>query len=198
MSSEESFNAAVELHCHRLISLWSKSDASRRALEERGPAGLIAPAEPATTRNKSSYYYTYAVQEDSERKNSIPSTMRFHYNTKKRKYIGNPKSTTRAEQQQQKQQYHHMFDGSRNCITSSKRLTDEQKHYKARFFTADATVVTASSAPTPAALAAPAVWLPDNFEFDSCFTDESAMEEDDQLSLSSKVNFNDLDSFVLW
>ena len=192
MSSEESFNAAVELHCRRLISLWGKSDASRRALEEQRGPGLISPAEPPTTRNTKSNHY--AVQEDSECKNSIPSAMRFHDKTKKRNCMGNPKATTCAKQQQPEQQYHHnMFDGPRNRITSSKRLTDEQ-NYKTRLFAADATVVTASSAPA----VAPAVSLPDTLDLDSCFTDESAMEEDDQLSLSSKVNFNDLDSFVVW
>ena len=225
MSSEESFNAAIELHCRRLISLWGESDASRRALEEleeatkvRGPA-LVAAA-PVTTRNKSSYY---AVQDDPESKNSIPSPVRFHYNAKKRTYMENTKATPSAEQEQQRDHQSstitteesrsgtsrrrilspnkknrrraslfslEVFYGSRNCKISSKRLTDEQKQNRTRLVAADVSVVTASSAP-----AAPVVLLPDNFDLDSFFTDESM--ENDQLSLLSNVNLGEFDSSLV-
>jgi len=232
MSSEESFNAAIEFHCRRLISLWSKSDVSRRALEERGPALVVeqAASAPATaTRNKSGY----AVQDDPESKNytiPAPAPVTFHYNAKKRTYMENTKATTCAGEQEQQQDHQsstiataketrrrmrrrtlspyflnkkqrkeraspcspEMSYGSRNCKTSSKILTDKQKQSKRRLVTADVTVVSiASSAP-----AAPVVLLPDNFDLDSCFTDEST--KDDQWSLLSKVNLDEFDSSLLW
>jgi len=238
MSSEESFNAATEFHCRRLISLWSKSDVSRRALKERGPALVVqaaaaAAAAPATTtRNKSGYY---AVQDDPESKNyTIPApapAVRFHYNAKKRTYMENTKAATTCAEQEQQQDHQsstittaketrgrtrrrtlspyyplnekqrkeraspcspEMSYGSRNCKTSSKRLTDEQKQNRIRLVAADVTVVSiASSAP-----AAPVVLLPDNFDLDSCFTDESM--KDDQWSVLSKVNLDEFDSSLLW
>ena len=109
MTSEESFNSALELHCRRLISLWGKSDTSRRALAEleesttkvrgpavRGPALVLSAATaPGNTRNKSSYY---EVQDDPENKNSIPSApMSFQSNAKKINDTENTNATTRAK-----------------------------------------------------------------------------------------------------
>ena len=122
MSSEKSFNSVLEFHCRRLISLWGKSDTSRRALEEstnvRGPA--LAATAPGTTRNKSSYY---AGQDDLENKNSIPSAMRFQYNGKKRKDMGSTNATTRAEHEHEQDQDQNHQSTTRTSTKETSRRT---------------------------------------------------------------------------
>jgi len=230
MSSEESFNSSIlELHCSRLISLWGKSDASRRALETatqqvRGPSLVPAARRATSTRNKSSYYCI--VEDDPETKNSIPSAMRFQYNAKKRNDMEHTMATTTrvVEQKQEQDQDHQsttitstketsrtrrrtlsthflkktrrrvlspdstpeIFDGSRNCKTSSKRSTDEQKQKNKtrRLDAADqSNFLTVSSAPA-------VLSLPDDFDLDSYFTESM---EDDQLSLLLEVNLDEID-----
>jgi len=210
MSSEESFNAVIELHCQRLIYLWGKSDASRRALEERGPALVVAASAPAITsrNNKSSCCcYCYGGREaDSESNCAIPSAMRFLYNTEKRKYMENTEeATTRAEQEEQQQEHHQKQQQEHHHQQQHHQHQQQQQHHHQQpqnyhqEFDGSMNCKTSSKRlideqkQNKTRLVAAAGVTVSTTSSAPAELDESM--EDDQMSLLSEVN--DFDSFVL-
>mmetsp|Transcript_6604 Transcript_6604/g.9861 ORF Transcript_6604/g.9861 Transcript_6604/m.9861 type:complete len:215 (+) Transcript_6604:206-850(+) len=214
MSSEESFNSSIlELHCSRLISLWGKSDASRRALEERGPALVVeqAASAPATaTRNKSGY----AVQDDPESKNytiPAPAPVTFHYNAKKRTYMENTKATPSAEQEQQRDHQSSTIttEESRSGTSRRRILSPNKKKrrraspfspevfYGSRNCKISSKRLTDEQKQNRTRLVAADVSVVTASSAPAALDDELIILEDDQQwSLLSKVD--DIDSFLLW